>query len=40
MLAGEFEDGDTVIVDVIEGEIKLRRGEDQSLEQEEILTAN
>jgi ATP-dependent Clp protease ATP-binding subunit ClpC len=40
MLAGEFEDGDTIIVDVIEEEVKLRRGEDQSLEQEEIMTAN
>ena len=40
MLAAEFEDGDTVIVDVVDEEIKLRRGEDQSLEQEEILTAN
>ncbi|HEX9618422.1 MAG TPA: ATP-dependent Clp protease ATP-binding subunit [Anaerolineales bacterium] len=40
MLAAEFEDGDTVIVDVVDEEIKLRRGEDQSLEQEEIMTAN
>jgi ATP-dependent Clp protease ATP-binding subunit ClpC len=40
MLAGEFEDGDTVIVDVVEDEIKLRRGEDQPVEPEEILTAN
>jgi ATP-dependent Clp protease ATP-binding subunit ClpC len=40
MLAGEFEDGDTVIVDVIEEEIKLRRGEDQPVEPEEVMTAN
>jgi ATP-dependent Clp protease ATP-binding subunit ClpC len=30
LLSGEFEDGDTVIVDLIEGEVKLRRSEEQS----------
>jgi ATP-dependent Clp protease ATP-binding subunit ClpC len=39
MLAGEFEDGETIVVDVVEGEIKLRRSEDASLEEEEIVTA-
>jgi ATP-dependent Clp protease ATP-binding subunit ClpC len=32
MLAGEFEDGDTIVIDVIDGEIKLRRSEEDSAE--------
>jgi ATP-dependent Clp protease ATP-binding subunit ClpC len=32
MLAGEFEDGDTIVIDVIEGEIKLRPSEEDSSE--------
>ncbi|HLE15780.1 MAG TPA: ATP-dependent Clp protease ATP-binding subunit [Anaerolineales bacterium] len=32
MLAGEFEDGDTIVIDVIEGEIKLRSSEEDSPE--------
>jgi ATP-dependent Clp protease ATP-binding subunit ClpC len=39
LLSGEFEDGDTVIVDVVEGEIKLHRGEEKTLEPE-ALAAN
>ncbi len=30
LLAGEFENGDTIVVDVIEGEVKLRRSEEQA----------
>jgi ATP-dependent Clp protease ATP-binding subunit ClpC len=29
LLAGEFEDGDTIIVDVVDGEIKLLRGDEK-----------
>ena len=38
MLAGEFEDGDTIIVDVVDEEIKLRRSEEEPEEQEAIAT--
>jgi ATP-dependent Clp protease ATP-binding subunit ClpC len=43
MLAGEFDDGETIVVDVEEGEIKLRRKEDlpkedQSVEEEPLPT--
>jgi ATP-dependent Clp protease ATP-binding subunit ClpC len=30
LLSGEFENGDTIVVDVIEDEVKLRRSEEQS----------
>ena len=44
MLAGEFDDGEAVVVDVEEGEIKLRRkedlpNEDQSVEEEPLPTS-
>jgi ATP-dependent Clp protease ATP-binding subunit ClpC len=44
MLAGEFDDGETVVVDVEEGKIKLRRKEDlpkedQSVEEEPLPTS-
>jgi len=29
LLSGEFEDGDSIIVDVIDGEIKLHKAEEQ-----------
>jgi ATP-dependent Clp protease ATP-binding subunit ClpC len=38
MLAGEFEDGDTIIVDVIDGEIKLHLIEGESVEEEALPT--
>ncbi len=38
MLAGEFEDGDTIIVDVVDEEIKLRRSEEEPEEQEALAT--
>jgi ATP-dependent Clp protease ATP-binding subunit ClpC len=40
LLAGEFEKGDTILVDVIEGEIKLRRADEQpSQPPQEMATA-
>ena len=39
LLSGEFEDGDTVIVDVVDGEIKLHRGEEKTLEPEAIAAS-
>ena len=39
LLSGEFEDGDTVVVDVVDGEIKLHRSEEKALEPE-ALAAN
>lgn len=40
LLAGEFDDGDTVVVDAVEGEIKLERAdEQQSRPPEELATA-
>jgi ATP-dependent Clp protease ATP-binding subunit ClpC len=38
MLAGEFEDGDTIIVDVVDEEINLRRSEEEPEEQEALAT--
>ena len=47
LLAGEFEDGDTVVVDVVEDEISLRKQEDdenpldvEEGEEEEMLAAS
>ncbi len=37
LLAGEFEDGDTIIVDAVDGEIKLYPSEEKPVEQEEAL---
>jgi ATP-dependent Clp protease ATP-binding subunit ClpC len=39
MLAGEFEDGDTILIDVEGEDIKLSRADDQSVEEEEVMTA-
>ncbi len=39
MLGGEFEDGDVIIVDVVDGAITLRRGEEQSSPPTEALAA-
>ena len=39
MLGGEFEDGDVIIVDVVDGNITLRRGEEQSSPPTEALAA-
>ena len=39
LLSGEFEDGDTVIVDVVDGEIKLHRSEEKALEPEAIAAS-
>jgi ATP-dependent Clp protease ATP-binding subunit ClpC len=38
MLAGEFEDGDTIIVDVVDDEINLRRSEEEPEEKEALAT--
>jgi ATP-dependent Clp protease ATP-binding subunit ClpC len=38
LLAGDFEDGDTVVVDVVEDEIKLSRVEEKSIEEEPLAT--
>jgi ATP-dependent Clp protease ATP-binding subunit ClpC len=38
LLAGEFEDGDTIIVDVVDDEIELHRSEEESIEQEALPT--
>jgi ATP-dependent Clp protease ATP-binding subunit ClpC len=37
LLAGEFEDGDTVVVDVVDDEISLYKKEEQPREEEEVL---
>ena len=37
LLAGEFEDGDTVIVDVIDDEISLYKTQEKPIEEEEVL---
>jgi ATP-dependent Clp protease ATP-binding subunit ClpC len=37
LLAGEFEDGDTVIVDVIDDEISLNKSQEKPIEEEEVL---
>jgi ATP-dependent Clp protease ATP-binding subunit ClpC len=37
LLAGEFEDGDTVIVDVIDDEISLYKSQEKPIEEEEVL---
>jgi ATP-dependent Clp protease ATP-binding subunit ClpA len=39
LLAGKFEDGDTIVVDAVDDEITLYRSEENSLEQEEALAA-
>jgi len=40
LLAGQFEDGDAVVVDVVEGEIKLMRADEQQTSPpEEVATA-
>ena len=39
LLAGEFNDGDTVIIDMAENEIVLRRSENQQIEPEAMTTA-
>jgi ATP-dependent Clp protease ATP-binding subunit ClpC len=38
LLAGEFEDGDTIIVDVVDEEIELHRSEEKTIEQEPLPT--
>ena len=38
LLAGEFEDGDTIIVDVVDDEIELYRSEEKTIEQEALPT--
>ena len=37
LLAGEFEDGDTVIVDVVDEKISLHKKEEEAIEEEEML---
>jgi ATP-dependent Clp protease ATP-binding subunit ClpC len=37
LLAGEFEDGDTIVVDAVDDEISLYRSEEKPIEQEEAL---
>jgi len=37
LLAGEFEDGDTIMVDVVEDEISLYKNEEKPIEEEEVL---
>jgi ATP-dependent Clp protease ATP-binding subunit ClpC len=39
LLGGEFEDGDTIIVDVVDGEIKLRRGKEEGTAHEAMAAA-
>jgi len=39
LLAGEFEDGDTIIVDAIDEEISLYKNEEKPIEEEEVLAA-
>ncbi len=38
LLSGEFEDGDTVVVDVVDDEIKLTRSEESSVEEAPLAT--
>jgi len=37
LLAGEFEDGDTIMVDVVDDEISLYKNEEKPIEEEEVL---
>ena len=37
LLSGEFEDGDTIIVDAVDGEINMHPSKEKSIEQEEAL---
>jgi ATP-dependent Clp protease ATP-binding subunit ClpC len=39
LLSGDFEDGDSVVVDVIDGEIKLHRGKEESATHEAMAAA-
>jgi ATP-dependent Clp protease ATP-binding subunit ClpC len=39
LLAGDFEDGDTIVVDLIEDEIKLHKSEEKSPEQEAMAAS-
>jgi ATP-dependent Clp protease ATP-binding subunit ClpC len=39
LLAGEFEDGDTIMVDVVDEEISLHKKEEKPMEEEELLAA-
>jgi ATP-dependent Clp protease ATP-binding subunit ClpC len=39
MLAGEFEDGDTIMVDVVDEEISLYKKEEKPIQEEEVLAA-
>jgi ATP-dependent Clp protease ATP-binding subunit ClpC len=39
LLAGEFEDGDTILVDAVEGDIKLRRVSEQPEPPPEVVAA-
>jgi ATP-dependent Clp protease ATP-binding subunit ClpC len=39
LLAGEFEDGDTIVVDVVDDEIELHRSEEKPIIEEEALAA-
>jgi ATP-dependent Clp protease ATP-binding subunit ClpC len=39
LLGGEFEDGDTIVVDVVDGEISLHKKEDNPIEEKEVLAA-
>lgn len=39
LLAGEFEDGDTIIIDAIDEEISLYKNEEKPIEEEEVLAA-
>jgi ATP-dependent Clp protease ATP-binding subunit ClpC len=36
LLAGEFEDGDTIVVDVVDDEIELHRSEEKPIEEEAL----
>ncbi len=37
LLAGEFEDGDTIVIDVVDDEISLYKKEEKPIEEEEVL---
>jgi ATP-dependent Clp protease ATP-binding subunit ClpC len=37
LLAGEFEDGDTIVIDVVDDEISLYKKEENTIEEEEVL---
>jgi ATP-dependent Clp protease ATP-binding subunit ClpC len=39
LLSGEFEDGDTVVVDVVDDEIQLIRSQEKSVEEEPLATS-